>query len=218
MTDIDGNVYHTVKIGDQVWTVENLRTTKFNDGTAITKITDNVAWAYNDTTPAFCYYNNMTNADSIKKWGALYNWYTVNTGKLAPTGWHVPTDSEWEVMQNYLVMHGYNYDGTTDTSTLNKIAMALAAKTDWYSDTLTGTIGKDLAKNNNSGFSALPGGFRHNNGSFNFIGLNSFWWSASVEYSASIAWFRSLNYVYDNLNRNGNYKSCGFSVRLIKDN
>jgi uncharacterized protein (TIGR02145 family) len=95
--------------------------------------------------PAYCYYNNTTNADSIKKFGALYNWYTVYTGKLAPAGWHVPTDSEWEVMQSYLVMHGYNYDGTTDT-TNNKIAMALAAKTDWYSDTSTGTIGNELDK------------------------------------------------------------------------
>jgi uncharacterized protein (TIGR02145 family) len=80
---------------------ENLRVTKYNDGTAITKITDSAVWyniSYNNlTTPAYCFYNNTTNADSIKKFGALYNWYVVDTKKLAPAGWHVPTDSEWEV-------------------------------------------------------------------------------------------------------------------------
>jgi uncharacterized protein (TIGR02145 family) len=132
VTDTDGNVYQAVKIGNQIWTVENLRVTRLNDGTAIPLDTSTVTWDslwYNSLTiPAFCYYNNMTNTDSIKKWGALYNWYAVNTGKLAPKGWHVPTDSEWEVMQSYLVINGYNYDGTTDT-TNNKIAMALASQT-----------------------------------------------------------------------------------------
>src|ERR1035441_4507351 len=92
VTDIDGNVYQTVKIGNQIWTVENLRVTRFNDGTAIPLDTSTATWdsIWNNglTIPAYCYYNNMTNTDSIKKWGALYNWYAVNTGKLAPKGWH----------------------------------------------------------------------------------------------------------------------------------
>jgi hypothetical protein len=88
VTDIDGNVYQAVKIGNQVWTVENLRTTRYNDGTAIPYVTDNSAWA-NLTTPGYCYYFNDSTANA-DKYGVLYNWYTVNTGKLSPAGWHVP--------------------------------------------------------------------------------------------------------------------------------
>ena len=159
--DIDGNVYQAVRIGGQVWMAENLRVRRYNDGSAIPMDTSTSAPGWNSAWgPMFCYYNHTTNADSIKKYGALYNWYTlVDTKKLAPAGWHVPTDSEWEVMQNYLVMHGYNYDGTTDTAN-NKIAMALAAKTDWHSYSGAGYPGNDLTKNNSTGFSALPGGYR----------------------------------------------------------
>ena len=215
VTDTDGNVYQTVRIGTQVWTVENLRVTKYNDGTAIPFDTSSITWG-NLSTPAYCYYNNTTNADSIKKYGALYNWYSVNTKKLAPAGWHVPTDSEWEVMQSYLVMHGYNYDGTTDTST-NKIAMALAAKTDWHSYTGgAGFPGNNLTKNNSSGFSALPGGFRIFYGTFNCLGYNGYWWSAT-ENDASSAWNRYLFYDLDYLYRYDFGKSCGFSVRLVRN-
>jgi uncharacterized protein (TIGR02145 family) len=180
VTDADGNVYQSVKIGNQVWTVENLRTTKYNDGTAITKITDSAAWAniYYDTltTPAYCYYNNTTNTDNIKKFGALYNWYAVNTGKLAPAGWHVPSDAEWDTLQNYLIVNGYNCDGTT---TNNMVAKALSAKTDWESSTTPGTIGCDLTKNNRSGFSALPGGYRTLSGTFRAQGRLGYWRSTT---------------------------------------
>jgi uncharacterized protein (TIGR02145 family) len=222
LIDVNENVYQTVRIGGQVWMAENLRVTRYNDGTAITKITDSAAWCniFNNslTTPAYCFYNNTSNADSIKKYGALYNWYTVNTKKLAPTGWHVPTDSEWEVMQSYLVMHGYSYDGTTDTSN-NKIAMALAAKTDWvsYSYTGVGCPGNNLTKNNSSGFSALPGGDRFLNGNFYDIGYYGFWWSATED-DASSAWYRYLGCGLNYLGRSGYVdKSCGFSVRLVRD-
>jgi len=104
--------------------------------------------------------NNTTNADSIKKYGALYDWYAAsptNVKKIAPAGWHVPSDAEWDTLQNYLTAKGYNRDGTT---TGNKIEKALAAKTDWVTYSTNGTIGSDLSKNNSSGFSALPGGYR----------------------------------------------------------
>jgi uncharacterized protein (TIGR02145 family) len=158
------------------------------------------------------------NSDSISKFGSLYNWYAVNTGKLAPVGWHVPTDSEWEVMQCYLVMNGYNYDGTTDT-TNNKIAKSLAAKTDWSTYSNTGTIGCDLTKNNSSGFSALPGGFRYDDGSFYYQGYDGDWWSAT-EFDATDAWGRGLDYDhgYDNLGRGSVSKRVGSSVRLLRDN
>jgi uncharacterized protein (TIGR02145 family) len=225
VTDTDGNVYQTVRIGGQVWMAENLRVTRYNDGTAITKITDTAEWAniYNNTlkTPAYCFYNNTTNADSIKKYGALYNWYTVNTKKLAPAGWHVPTDSEWTVMENYLVLQGYNYDGTTDTSSQNKIAMALAAKTDWgsgpYGDAGSPCI--NLTKNNSSGFSALPGGFRQYWGAFARQNGDGGWWSATQS-NADRAFYRYLypNFNYlDRVSSIGGFMCSGFSVRLVKD-
>jgi uncharacterized protein (TIGR02145 family) len=218
VTDIDGNVYTTEKIGNQVWTVENLRTTKYNDGTPIPLVTDSAAWKAL-TTPGYCYYNNTTNADSIKKYGALYNWYVVNTKKLAPKGWHVPTDAEWTTLENYLIANGYNWDGTT---TDNKIAKSMAAKTDWGSRyTAAGTIGNDLIKNNKSGFSALPGGIRGESGSgsiFFNIGRGGYWWSVS-EIDASRVFFRSLLFSNDNLFRpsRGSAKSGGLSVRLLRD-
>jgi uncharacterized protein (TIGR02145 family) len=219
VTDTDGNVYETVQIGTQVWTVENLRVTKYNDGTAITKITDSAAWydIYNNdlTTPAYCYYENTTNADSIKKYGALYNWNIVspaNPKKIAPAGWHVPSEPEWDTLQNYLVAQGYSWDGKT---TGDKIAKPLAAKTDWHTFSTAGTIGNDLTKNDRSGFSALPGGNRFGIGSFGNVGDEGFWWCVS-EYDVSSAYCRNLGYDYGSLNTFSN-EGCGFSVRLVKD-
>ena len=159
--------------------------------------------------------DNTTHADSIKKFGALYNWYAVDTKKLAPKGWHVPTDAEWTILQNYLIANGYNWDGTT---TGNKIAKSIAAKTDWQTHANPGAIGNDLAKNNRSGFSALPGGFRvDDNGIFLSIGFNGVWWSA-MEFDVSIAYYRYLFNGFDVLGRDiFSFKSGGFSVRLLRD-
>jgi uncharacterized protein (TIGR02145 family) len=214
VTDIDGNVYQTVKIGNQVWMTENLRTTKYNDGTAIPLVTDMDAWA-DLAAPGYCYYANTTDTRFIKKYGALYNWYAVDTKKLAPKGWHVPTAAEWDTMQNYLMTNGYNWDGTT---TGDKIAKSLATKTDWDADTNPGTIGNDLSKNNKSGFSALPGGYREGGGYFDGVGYFSYWWNAT-EYNASYALYRILYYDQPNLLLYGTCrKDCGFSVRLLRDN
>jgi uncharacterized protein (TIGR02145 family) len=141
VTDKDGNVYHTVTIGTQTWMVENLKTTKYNDGTAIPFITDNSAWA-NLTTPGYCWYNNDSTTYK-NMYGALYNWYAVSTGNLAPKGWHVATDAEWTTLQNYLITNGYNYDGSTSG---NFIAKSLADTLIWDADTGSGTIGNDLSK------------------------------------------------------------------------
>jgi len=126
---------------------ENLKTTKYNDGTSIPNVTENSAWT-NLSTPAYCWYNND---DTTYKntYGALYNWHTVNTAKLAPTGWYVPTNDEWAILDNYLMTNGYNYDGST---TYNNYAKSLAATTDWETDTGTGAIGNHLTKNNSTGF------------------------------------------------------------------
>ena len=99
VTDIDGNVYHTVKIGTQTWMLENLRTTHYNDNTPIENITDNTAWKNSDG-PAYSWYNNdITNKTA---YGALYNWEAIYTGKLAPKGWHVPSVADWEQLINFI--------------------------------------------------------------------------------------------------------------------
>ena len=210
--DIDGNVYTTVKIGNQVWTVENLRTTRYNDCTPIPLVTDRAAWE-KLTTPGYCYYDNTTDANFIKKFGALYNWYAVDTKKLAPKGWHVPTEAEWGTLKNYLIANGYNWDGTTAG---NKIAKSMATKTDWSTFTTPGAPGNNLSKNNKSGFSALPGGSRDDVGVFCLIGVYGLWWSAT-EFDASLAYYCVL-YIDDVLlYRDCDLKSCGFSVRLLRD-
>jgi uncharacterized protein (TIGR02145 family) len=221
VTDTDGNVYQTVRIGNQVWMAENLRVTKYNDGSAIPLDTSTVTW--NAATPKFCYYGNTTDSGSIKKFGALYNWYVVNPAnpkKIAPAGWHAPSDSEWTALEKYLVLNGYNWNGTRDTVQSNKIGKSLAAKTDWYTYPATGAIGNDLTENNSSGFSALPGGSRGFDGYFFFQSHDSNWWSAT-ELGASFAWTRSLSYDGDDLRSYGSYvgsEGSGFYVRLLRDN
>jgi uncharacterized protein (TIGR02145 family) len=210
--DMDGNVYQTVQIGNQVWTVENLRVTKYNDGSDIPLGTSAATWI-DTTTPKYCFYSNTTNADSIKKYGALYNWYAVNTGKLAPAGWHVPDTTEWNTLQNYLIANKYNWDGTT---TDNKIAKALAAKTDWETNSTSGAAGYNITSNNLSGFSALPGGYRYEGGLFIRKGTGGCWWCAT-ENGASTAWYRYLYFGYGNLGRLSYNESCGCSVRMVRD-
>jgi uncharacterized protein (TIGR02145 family) len=209
--DADGNSYKVVTIGTQTWMAENLKTTQYNDGTAIPLVTNNTAW-WNKTTPGYCWYNNDA-ATYKNKYGALYNWYTVNTCKLAPTGWHVPTDAEWTTLENYLTANGYNYDGST---TGNSIAKSLAATTDWATYSGTGTIGNDLTKNNRSGFSALPGGYRYYDGTFDYVGNYGCWWS-STEVNTSNAWYRYMYYGSNYVYGDGSNKQYGFSVRCVRD-
>jgi uncharacterized protein (TIGR02145 family) len=208
VTDADGNVYSTVEIGDQVWTVENLKTTKYNDGTPVPLITDRAEWITCDENakPACSWYEN----DTVNRttYGVLYNWYVVNTGKLAPKGWHVPTAGEWTELENYLITNGYNWDGTKDSS---RIAKSLAATTDWISDTNPGTIGNDVSANNRSGFSALPGGFRIDRGDFYDIGTHGYWWS-TTEDGKFRAWRSCLYHNKTGLTRHSGslQKGCGF--------
>jgi uncharacterized protein (TIGR02145 family) len=229
VTDVDGNVYQTVRIGSQVWMVENLRVTKYNDGSAISLDTSTATWV-NDTTPKYCFYNNTT----IKNYGALYNWYVVspsNPKKIAPVGWHVPSNSEWFDLLKSMVFNGYNWDGTRDSSGINNngdntLGKSLAAKTDWNTqigagrDTSKGIIGFDLTKNNSSGFSALPSGYRNLDGKCYARGNLSNWWTATqLLGDASRAENRDLNYASFYLGTSSaDLKSYGHSVRLLKDN
>jgi uncharacterized protein (TIGR02145 family) len=213
VTDKDGNVYATVQIGSQTWTVENLRTTTYSDGSPIPHVTESTEWAAL-TNPGFCYYNNTTDADSIEKFGALYNWHAVSTDKLAPAGWHVPDTSDWNTLADYLIANRHNYDETAEG---NKIAKALAMETDWQEYTTPGSIGADRSSNNSSGFSAVPGGFRDNNGYFNFsIGKNCYLWSSS-QVGATEAVHRYLYYDFVDFRSYVNPQSWGMSVRLVRD-
>ena len=196
MTDQDGNVYKTVTIGTQTWMAENLRTTIYNDGTAIPNITDNDEWG-DLTDGAFCNYNNTTNIDTIATYGRLYNWYAVNTGKLAPTGWHVPTDAEWIALKDFL-SGGYVTGGyLKETGT-----------THWISPNEGAT--------NETGFTALPGGGRSYSGAFDYIGYYGFWWSATKD-GAYRAWQSAMGYYYSNVGGSYNFKELGFSVRCVRD-
>jgi uncharacterized protein (TIGR02145 family) len=215
VTDEDGNVYSVVKIGNQIWTAENLRATKLSDGTPISYITGKPEWTSHDDKklPAYCWYENDTGRKATD--GALYNWYAVKTGKLAPKGWHVATDADWIELEAYLADNGYNSDETKEE---RKVAKAMAARTGWSWGTTieAGAIGKNLSLNNRSGFSAFPGGFRLVSGNFRNIGTTGRWWSAT-EYDSLQAWRFNLRYESANLNREYYFKGCGFSVRAVKD-
>lgn len=211
VTDVDGNVYNTVTIGTQTWLIENLRTTKYNDGTSIPHVTDSYNWP-NMTSSAYCWYNNDISNKNTN--GALYNWYAVNSRKLAPTGWHVPSDAEWTILENYLIANGYNYDGSTVE---NKIAKSLASKAGWLTSATEGTIGNDLTKNNSSKFTALPSGYRGWEGIFDLQNKTNYIWT-STEKTSGKAWLRSLGYNNNvSLNRLDLAEYYGFSVRCIMD-
>jgi uncharacterized protein (TIGR02145 family) len=211
LNDIDGNTYQTVTIGEQTWMAENLKTTKYRDGTTIPLVTDTTEWI-NLTTPGYCWYNNDA-ATYKNTYGALYNWYTVNTDKLCPAGWHIPTDAEWTELENYLIANGYNYDGTTSE---NKIGKSLASTSGWEASSDVGAVGNDQGSNNSTGFSALPGGLRLFDSYFYYVGDVGNWWS-STEYSSSIANYQYLSYDYDSLGHSYLNKETGFSVRCLRD-
>jgi uncharacterized protein (TIGR02145 family) len=196
VSDKDGNVYHTVTIGTQVWMAENLKTTKYNDGAPISNITDGTAWTAL-TTPAFCWYNNDSVGLKVTGYGALYNWYAVNSGKLCPTGWHVPSDAEWTKLTAYL---------GGDTFAGGKLKEA--GTTHW-----TGT---SPGCDNSSGFTALGSGWRDLY-SFYYGGYGAMWWSSTADNTAN-AWYRGMYYFVSSVERKTKPKSDGFSIRCLKDN
>jgi uncharacterized protein (TIGR02145 family) len=219
LTDQDGNTYNYLTYCDQAWSVENAEMVNYRDGTPIPQVIDATEWS-NLTTGAWAYYNN----DPTKP--RLYNWYAVMgihdeasltdisaRKKFAPEGWHVPTDTEWTTLENYLIANGYNYDGTTFG---NNIAKAMASTTGWNSSTNTGAVGNDQNINNSSGFNALPEGYSSNFGSFNYEGSRAYFWS-SVQYNTYYAWSRNLINSSGSLIRYRRYKTFGFSVRFVRD-
>lgn len=216
ITDQDGNTYNYLTYGDQIWTVENAEMVTYRDGTEIPQVTSNGVWA-DTTTGAWCYYNN----DPTKP--RLYNWYAVmgihdndpNTlnKEFAPEGWHVPSDTEWTTLENYLIANGYNYD---DTTTDNKIAKAMSSTTGWYSSTGAGAPANNQNTNNSSGFNAFPEGIRFGNGSFANEGYYANFWN-STEYNTNGAWARGLTNYYSILYGTSDNKRIGISVRFVRD-
>jgi len=200
VTDVDGNIYHTVTIGTQVWMVENLKTTKYNDGTAIPLVTDGTEWS-NLTTPGYCWYNNDA-ATYKNTYGALYNWFTVNTSKLAPSGWHVPTDAEWTLLASYL-------GGADVAGGKLKSTGTIEAGTGLYYSPNTGAT-------NESGFTAIPAGGRDRLGASWGIGYLGRWWSSS-ECTYGSAWCRYLDYNGSDVRSYGDDKIMGYSVRCVRD-
>jgi uncharacterized protein (TIGR02145 family) len=200
VTDYDGNIYSIVKIGTQVWMGENLKTTRLNNGAVLPTSYIGEDWSAL-TTPAYCWY-----VDNIwvykATYGALYNWYAVNTGKLCPTGWHVPSDAEFTTLVTYLggekLAGGrLKESGTSHWNTPNTGAM------------------------NNSGFTALPGGGRYNFytdlGMFNDLGYYGYYWS-STSSTSTLAYSRDMGYNVELIYRGENPKHDGESVRCIRDN
>jgi uncharacterized protein (TIGR02145 family) len=209
-TDADGNNYATVTIGDQTWMAENLRVTTYPDGTAIPHVTDNTEWANlgdNNTDDAYSWYDN-DEATNGETYGALYtyaaaigdDWTHQNTAGqgVCLDGWHLPTDTEWAELEDYLTNNGHSSTEGT----------ALKAISGWNS----GGNGTD-----DYGFSALPGGYRYYAAGYSGnIGNYGYFWSAT-EYNAAYAWNLSLYYSYSGVNRSYINKSYGFSVRCLRD-
>jgi len=220
LMDIDLNYYQVVTIGTQTWMAENLKTTRYRNGDPIRIVTEDLYWS-SLSTQAYCNYDNDPNNSTT--YGRLYNWYAVNDDrKIAPTGWHVPTDAEWTTLENYLIANGYNFDGTTIG---NYIAKALASDMGWTSSSDPGAIGNTdyPTYRNKSGFAALPGGARDWNGVFEDIGYGGYWWSSTYftyvpDGSTHTAYFRGLYYSGWGVWWNTYYKEFGFSVRCVKDN
>jgi uncharacterized protein (TIGR02145 family) len=205
VTDIEGNEYSTIGIGNQIWIKENLKSTRFNDDTAIPLITSNIQWG-NSTSPGYCWYNN-NEADNKVTYGTLYNWYTINTGKLCPEGWHVPSDVEWHTLICYLGISRGRHNFIESASAGGK--MKESGTMHWKSPNTGAT--------NESGFTALPAGERGTDGTFYEINIDGFWWSSSEESSGTVL-YRYVNFENSEVYRGPGYKQAGLSVRCIKNN
>jgi uncharacterized protein (TIGR02145 family) len=196
VTDNDGNIYQTIQIGNQTWMTENLKVRHYRNGDPIPNITDTAVWS-TDTTGAFCWYSNDSSNNAT--YGCMYNWYAVaDTRNIAPVGWHVPDDAEWTTLVNYLGNSNVAGGKMKETGTAH-----------WFSPNTGAT--------NESGFTALPGGYRYtDNGSFRQTGYDGDWWSTTEE-GGPYAWFRNIYY---NSATSGRYyykKQNGFSVRCLMD-
>ena len=207
--DIDGNTYQTTVIGSQTWMTENLKTSKYRNGDTIPQITDNSIW-FNSSGGRYCNYANQ--AINYQLYGHLYNWYAIaDSRNIAPVGWHIPSDLEWQILTNYLIISGFGNNGSGDD-----IAKSLAAQSGWTTTTTPGAVGNQLNSNNRTRFSGLPGGGRLTNGTFSGVGNFGIFWS-STENVTTDAWVRYLSYGGDMVGRANYLKYFGLSVRCVKN-
>jgi uncharacterized protein (TIGR02145 family) len=210
ISDIDGNTYKTINIGNQEWMAENLKTTRLNDGSEIPFITDNIAW-HNLKSPAYSWYNND---EAIFKniYGAYYNWYTVNSGKLCPSGWHVPDESDWKALKVFLGMTPEQADSGYFTNNKAGIKIKETGTYNWVEESTAAT--------NESGFTALPGGLRSDSDElFGGDGNGAGWWSASLVFPThGFAYSHWVSSSTDKIYRSDMLNSeYGLNIRCIKD-
>lgn len=202
ISDIDGNYYKTVMIGNQLWMAENLGTTRYNDGTAI-------PYGHGRDAGDYRWYN-----DDIchrKPFGALYSWQAVNTQKLCPAGWHVPSMDEWQTLTDFLTNNGYGFGGSGDD-----IAKALASVSGWKWDSNPGNAGNDQTTNNASGFNGLPAGLLlRPHDWFMLFGEYACWWTSSKPYRDPQ--FERMENISSKIFMLSDSEPCSFSVRGIKD-
>jgi len=205
--DSEGNQYHFQQIGTQVWMSDNLKSTKYSDGSAIPKITDTTAWR-NLTTGAYDDYNNAPN--NTPTLGLLYNWEAVNNpANICPAGWHVPTDDEWKTLEvsQGMASSYYGTDATGWRGTDQGGKLKEVGSSHWTSN---------LYATNASNFTAIPGGYRDSNGEFEEGGSSANYWTASQN-DASSAWSRTLGSSQNKVNRSAVNMKRGYCVRCVKD-
>jgi len=195
VTDIDGNVYKTVKIGNQIWMKENLRVKQLNDGTPIHLVTDSQEWS-NTTTYAYTWYEHNEQVYGAD-YGNLYNFYTVETGKLCPQGWHVPDKTEWKILIDYL--------GGTEVAG-GKLKEAGTAHWDSPNEGATDA----------SGFSALPGGHIRSIGLFFCNTHSAVIWSSEEHTQNNTAWYFTLSHIHECAYIYDMSKASGLSIRCLK--
>jgi uncharacterized protein (TIGR02145 family) len=203
--DLDGNTYKIVKIGDQWWMAENLKVKRYRNGDVIPHVIDGEEWK-NLTSGA--YYECSNDVNHVTIYGRIYNWAAVNDSRMiAPTGWHVPSDEEWKQLEMYLGMSQSEADKTAGRGTNEGGKLKETGNTHWQSPNSGAT--------NESGFSALPGGWI-GGGSCGFIGSYGIFWT-STEIDSNSAWMRSLSCFSSWIIREENPKKWGFYIRCVKD-
>lgn len=210
VTDIDGNVYNVVTIGNQCWMKENLKTSKYRNGVPIPGNLSNSAWL-NSTTGAQADYNN--DSTNSATYGKLYNWYAmVDASGLCPTGWHVPTSTDWNIL-------AITIDSLADTT-----ATVVQSPTAGGKMKAIGTLQSgnglweqpNMLATDSTGFHGISGGIRSASGAFSSIGFTGYWGVSTVEPN-TLAYGRNLHYNNGNLERNNFGKKSGLSVRCVRD-